>query len=375
MLCTMIETRSSSALAWGRTLTACILLVAGLCLSACSLDGSMDKSRRSGEPGPSGDTGGAAGSEDDADSGTPSAPTGPAVFDGDPEQLGGMQVIHDKDGLTIPNPGLADINAGLFVPSTDGQNMASGKKLPLLIVHPGFGAQWRMHTEFCEHLASWGYLVIAINHSGLGQDHMLNAQQTLATIDWAKSEASGLKDAADTARVATIGHSMGGKIALLSAYLDAGAHIKVIIGWDPVTQGGPMMNDDPTAVLPDKIKELGQPYLIFGAAGGSCSPEGGNAQAIFDAAHGNTEFLHFPMANHMDWVDLEQSDTVGGIGGVVCGGQSGVPMDVHRITKRTQVAWLKRHLEGLKVSEAYFDPDGPILQPDIARGLITVSVK
>lgn len=365
-----------------------IWLLAGLCLSACSvtddLSGTMDPATASMDPSnePSGgdanDDGasGSSGQNDATDSGTPSDPSlEEQPFEGDPEQPGDLEVIHDEAGLTIPNPGGADINAGLFVPSADGQTQLSGQKVPLLIVHPGFGAQWGMYTELGAHLASWGYVVVAINHAGFGQDHMLNAEQTLATIAWAESAESGLKDLADTSRVATIGHSMGGKIALLSAYLDAGAHVKAIIGWDPVTAGGPMMANDPTAVLPDKIKELEQPYLIFGAAPGSCSPEGGNAQAIFEAADGPTEFLYLPEANHMDWVDLSQSNTVGGIGGAFCGGQSGVPMDVHRITMRTQVAFLKRHLDGLTVDDAYFDPKGALLAPDVASGLLTVSVK
>ena len=136
-----------------------------------------------------------------------------------------------------------------------------------------------------------------------------------------------------------------------------------------------MATDDPSAVLPDKIKQLDQPYLMFGAAPGNCSPEGGNAQAIFEAADGKTQLIDFPKANHMDWVDLAQSGTIGGFGGSFCGGQSGVPEDVHRITMRTQVAWLKRHLEGLQVDEAFFDPKGSMLGADVASGLCIISLR
>jgi pimeloyl-ACP methyl ester carboxylesterase len=228
---------------------------------------------------------------------------------------------------------------------------------------PGFGAGYTMYVDYTKHLVSWGYAVIGINFPSSGPldypAHDRNAQEVSITIDFADTDKSPLKGKVDMAKIAVAGHSKGGKMAFYAAALDP--RIQVVMAMDPQNTGGApcftMMGQChlfPVAPNPkhgDKglMDYVGAASLIFIAPPDALiTPEEQfNAHYFYDGLHSNTLGMHMN-AGHIAWLTSAR---------------------IKKITKRTMVAWLKKHFENANDMDRYFT--GDLIQDDIDDNVVT----
>ncbi len=297
-----------------------------------------------------------AGPRPDAD---PAAPDSGPPFTGDPAADGPFQVY--EQGVTIPGP-LGNITATVYAPSHDGATVATADgPFPLVVVMHGFTASHPVYAPFSRHFATWGFLAVGIDFTDDG-DHEDDAREAMAAIDWATAPGTLVGAAVDPTRIATAGHSLGGKIAFFAAVLDP--RVRVVIGWDPVDSGGPPCFIDPNAcqqwsIAPNSyagdtgmMDGLHVATLIFGAPVGAFNPEEHHAKRFWEGTTSPGLFVLFPSGDHLRW-------------------PSGDPEQ--RVTKRTQVAWLLQYFNGMSDLEPYFE--GAVMQADVLTGKVAVVAK
>lgn len=290
----------------------------------------------------------------------------------DPLEMPGPFDIYTAQELQVANPEAPDepISARIYAPSEDGGQSIRDALLELVILMPGFGATYEMYGIYARHLASHGSLVIGMDFilpTGFDGRHDYLARQTTYVIDFALDSGGPLGGHVDGAKIATAGHSLGGKIAFYAAALDP--RITVVMALDPSNGGGPPCFISPVwcnayPVAPNT--ETGEPGLlgsvnaasfIMRAAPDAFNPDAqSNAEHFFRGIDGQGTYgvtspaLYFDLggAGHASWLFL---------------GNPNVP----RITKRTMVAWLSTHFRG-EAMDGYFT--GEIVQRDIDAGSV-----
>lgn len=282
----------------------------------------------------------------------PAAPSSARPFTGDPGEKGQFQVVRKALSLTGP---AGPLRATLFSP----KGYAGGKQHLVIVLH-GFGVNHNFYDDYSSHLASQGFIALGLDFSDAAK-HEQNALEVVAAIDWAFSPASGLAGTLHP-RVATAGHSLGGKIAFYAATLDQ--RIGTVIGWDPVDSGGPPCFIDkdqcnqwsvaPHSFDGDKgmMDQIRVRVLIFAAPVSMFNPEEHHARRFWEGAAVGSLYVYFPGGSHMNWP----------------GGRLEAP-----ITKRIHTAWLLHHLAGRTGLDPFLD--GDVLAKDIAAGSIEVQRK
>jgi hypothetical protein len=295
--------------------------------------------------------------EPDAD---PGAPDAGVPFEGDPGADGPFAVYEQK--VIVPFTA-ADVVATLYAPSKDGGATVATADGPfaLVIVMHGFTTSHTAYAALSRHLATWGFVAVGIDFGDDG-DHMRDALEAKATIDWALGPGTAVSGAVDGARIATAGHSLGGKIAFFTAVLDP--RVRAVIGWDPVDAGGPPCFIDPNAcnkwsIAPNSFAgDVGMMHnlqvatLVFAAPPGAFNPEEHNAKRFWEGTKAPGLWVLFPGGDHLRWPNGDPEQ---------------------RISKRTGVAWLMHHLNGRSGLDPYFD--GAVMQIDVVAGKVAVARK
>ena len=326
-----------------------LVLLTCLCLTASSAacggnaddDGGLDV-----DAGDS-DTDGGVGSGADA---MPAVDATPPFF-GDPAEPGPYSV-HAEDEVTAT---VDTVEAAITVcsPSDDGGATVAAGRFPAIVVSPGFQLPRTQYRSMCDHLASWGYVVLLQDYPRGGSifnppNHQTLAEDVGLLLDWALSPASGLAEHIDASLLAVAGHSLGGKVSILAAILDS--RIKAVIGWDPVDANPPIGNGSPS-VTPELMDGLTVPMALLGetldsqGTFQSCAPAADNYQQYFDHACQAPEVLEVTVdgADHMDWIDDRGSC---GFTCNVC--QNGATEDSYtrELTRRVTVGFLEVQLRG-----------------------------
>ena len=302
-------------------------------------------------------TSGTSSGADAADATDPDAPdtTVPPL----PEpQDPGPDTSATQGDVTLDDRGfLPDLKGTVCVP-TDG----FGAPHPLVVISPGFGMGREQYTSYCEHLASWGFVAVVQTYQGI--THTDYADSVGDIIDWALDPNSGLDIDAD--KIATAGHSLGGKVSILAAIRDA--RIKAVVGWDPVDSNLP-------SVAPDQMGDFGVPLAMLGETldataafppTPACAPADNNYDAYFTAASSRPILAYTVLeADHMDWVDDPTCFLCG-----ACRPGEANHLEVKALTRRTTVAFLRRHLLGDTNMDTYLT--GPEALADEAAGVWTI---
>ncbi len=285
----------------------------------------------------------------DPDGGTnlDAAPTPDGAAARDPAMAGTYRALVTAS-VTIP-VAAGTIAGTVCAPSTDGTTPAPGP-FPLVVVSPGFQLARSQYRFYCEHLATWGYVVITRDYASSG-NHQAKAAEVGRVIDWAIGSASGLAARVDATRIGVAGHSLGGKVSINAAILDA--RVRAVVGWDPVDALPPFGNDGSTSVTPELMAGLTVPLALLGettdASGGlggmSCAPAADNYTRFYDAACQTPTALEVTItaADHMDWIGDRASC---GLACLACQSGQTPETTVHAITLRVTTAWFERHLRG-----------------------------
>lgn len=282
------------------------------------------------EPGVDAPPGGSDGSLTvDAMPGTDASVTGDPALDGPATTT----------STTVSIPGALSgrtLSSTVITPSTPGPH-------PLVVISPGFQMARTQYTSYAKHLATWGFVAILTDYaeSGFSIDHQRIANDVPAVITWALAQQNL---AIDPAKIATAGHSLGGKVSILAASGDA--RIRAVVAWDPVDSNAP-------SVAPEKMGAMTAAIAVIGettnATGGfmPCAPAADNFTQFYAAAPSPALKATVAGADHMDWVDDPSCFACG-----LCGAGSAPPDRARTATKRLDVAWLRKHL----LADAAMDP-------------------
>ncbi|MCE9578266.1 MAG: hypothetical protein K8W52_34385 [Deltaproteobacteria bacterium] len=302
----------------------------------------------------------------DADPTAPDAKPTPDAAPGSPDAMVssadpgtmGSYAVNVTDNVKIPTA-KGDETSTIYQPSTDGGATAAAGPFPLLVVSTGFQIGRANYALTCKHIASWGYVVLIHDYaSGNHQDH---AAGVSSILDWALGASSGISGHIQADKIATAGHSMGGKVSILSGVLDT--RIKAVIGWDPV-DALPPIADGSYSVTPEKMGMLTVPFAVLGETtdstggfGGACAPAADNFHQFFVGACNVPSALEVTIdkSDHTQWVDSRSSC---GLACLVCGTGATPPATTLQITRRVTVAWLEKYLRGATTMDAWLAAPG-----------------
>jgi len=244
------------------------------------------------------------------------------------------------------------LQATVFTPSTTGVR-------PLVVISPGFQMARAQYTSYARHLATWGFVVVLTDYAGgsLFPNHTTLATDVPEVIDWALAQ-SAL--AVEPTQIALAGHSLGGKISVYAASLDP--RVKAVVAWDPVDANSPSVAPEQMASLTAALAVVGE--TTNGSGGGMpCAPTAENFQAFYAASPSPALAVTVVDADHMDWVD----DPSCGVCGFCSPGAA--PADRARVvTRRVDVAWLRRHLLGDLTMDTWLDAP-----PELASSAVSIA--
>ena len=250
-----------------------------------------------GGAGVAGSTGGAAGSVGGA-----AGSTGGAAGSGqlwDPAQPGPF-AVENVDATVYASAAGTSFTTRCFVPVGPGA-------FPLVTVAHGFQLPGSQYYTSAIHLAAFGFVVCVPDYPAgmISPNHAKNAQEIVATIDWALSSASPIAAKVDGDHIGATGHSLGGKVSVLAASIDA--RIVAVLGLDPV-DSATMCNPTDCPDASDRLP-LAIPTGFLGettdASGGfqPCAPSADNFETFYASASSPSIKVHIDGANHMSFLD------------------------------------------------------------------------
>lgn len=262
---------------------------------------------------------------------------------------------HDTATTTVER-GNRDIPATVYMP----RDVPRGP-LPVVVFIPGFQLDSARYRRTLERIATHGFVVVRCDPPDplTSVDHREMAADVSAVLDWVLGATSPAAGIADPARVALAGHSLGGKVATMTAFRDA--RVGALLGIDPVNGGGPTgYADSRPDIVPDEVAPLAIPVGFLGqTTNGSgsglspaCAPFDQNFQTFYEAATSAPWAAEwdFQGADHQDFVDTEECDWLCRL---ACAQGEADPVAVVAGTRTLAVAFLRRHLAGETAMDAW----------------------
>lgn len=230
--------------------------------------------------------------------------------------------------------------------------LASGERAPLVVFKHGYQLSSANYAMLLQRIASHGFFVIGVNTSSsfIGGPTNIDERDAMThAIDWALATAP-YASSVDGAHVAVVGHSRGGKVAVLAAAADARVTAALLL--DPVNGCGPGMGFSatcPDATSATQAGALAIPVGVMGetndGSGGfmPCAPTAQNYHTIFaglDAASWAVEWT-FTDAVHMTF-----TDDGGGTFGSFCAMEPSNVAALRDAIRTMSVAFARYHLRG-----------------------------
>jgi len=242
---------------------------------------------------------------------------------------------------------------------------------PLIVFGPGFALPMGLYFGYAEHLASYGYIVVLRDNYVIS--HLALAQTTSAIIDWVAGQAdqpgSLFYSKVDLTRIGTSGHSMGGKISLLTAYYDKRVTASGTI--DPVDTS-PIHSPAYPSVTPELMPDIHIPTLLMGSSdGGLCAPQSDNYHQFFLYANAPSIEITIEKSGHLTFCDLP--DALIDAASIVCPTGGGNFEQIRMLANRYLAAFYKVVFDGETAYGYYLAGGG--MQKDVADGLVETEKK
>lgn len=295
------------------------------------------------DPGPAGSDGG----KDAATDGTTGSDANKGGT-GDPEADGPYAFAEKDATATIAATG--DVVAIHAVYPT------GAGPFPVVVIGHGFQLPPSQYYGYAKRLASFGYVAMTVDFptNPLGNDNPRQAKDMLGGIGWAKADAT-LGSKVDENNAGMTGHSLGGKVALLAATMDA--RVKAAFVLDPVDGGGPTGCTAPAcANVAGMMSGLGIPTGFLGettdATGAfqACAPAASNFTTFHAAAKTPSLQVTALGANHMSFLDDVSSC---GLTCSFCNAATASNTDVTTMARAFMTAFFERHLRGNAAYDTY----------------------
>jgi dienelactone hydrolase len=241
---------------------------------------------------------------------------------------------------------------------------------PVVFIAHGFNLEPPRYYAYADRLGSFCFVACTVGYSDLANQSQDPAAVT-AAFDWVLAEAS-LADKVDPDRAGTMGHSRGGKAAVLAAVQDT--RFKAVLGLDPVNSCPPLSSNCPNAL--DAIGALAVPTTFLGETldsqgiGQACAPAADNYQKFFQGAQSPSLEVTVNGANHMSFVaDLDSCLACG-----LCKQATADHQAVLDLSLSYSVSFFQRWLRDLASYDDYLTGDAA-QQRYVQTGLATLQSK
>jgi chlorophyllase len=263
---------------------------------------------------------------------------------------------------------------------------ADAGSFPVVVFHHGFQLGTELYASYGGHWASWGYVVVMPQMPGGlvgGPTHLELKQYLVALLDWIEATGAAvdgpLAGKADVTRIALAGHSLGGKISLLTATDDP--RPLAVFGVDPVDASGspfPVSEVDYPSVTPELMGLITVPLGLLGETTNAtcsgigcqaCAPAADNFQQYYQFATSPAQQLEILGASHMSFLD----DPNCGLTCSVCPAGSDDPATTRRLTRRYMTAFFNVVLKQEGAYRSYLT--GPAMAADVAAALTVTESK
>ena len=293
-------------------------------------------------------------------------------------------------------------------------------RFPVIVFSHGFSLNPEWYLDLVEHLASWGFVVLAPQHTesdwktDVVASTVTRPLDVSATLDFAAD--GPLSDVLDTERVGVVGHSYGGYTALAVAggqfdltalgqrcktvtdpfvasffcdpFLAGGAELADLLGLREVPVGlWPSFVDDRVDVIvpiagdaylfgDTGLARIEVPALMVGGTADTGTPWDWGADQAFDAVSspwrglvglaGGEHMLPATSCDNMPWTVKLPED----FAALLCSDPVWSKEDAHAIINHVTTAFLLDQLSGDERAAAALDPDlfdDPTVQVVVAR--------
>ena len=284
-----------------------------------------------------------------ADGATDAASTADAAAVADPN-ADGPYPYAEKDATTLV--AATGDNVALHVAYPTGAG-----SFPVVLLGHGFQLPPSQYYGYLKRLASFGYVALTVDYPAAfsGPNNPNEAKDLIAGIDWAKADTTFGANV-DGTIVGTTGHSLGGKVALLAATLDA--RVKASIALDPVDGGGGPSGCTPPAcvTVANLLPSLHVPTGFLGEttdATGSfqaCAPAASNYTTFYAKANAPSLQVTVTGANHVSFLD---DVSTCGTTCSFCKAATAPNAQVNGTARAFVVAFFERYLRGNSAYDAY----------------------
>lgn len=225
---------------------------------------------------------------------------------------------------------------------------------PVILVAHGFQLPAAQYKGYVKRLASFGYVALTADFPAgfVGINNVENAKDLLGGLDWAATKAE-LTGKADVNKAGATGHSLGGKVSIIAASMDA--RIKATITLDPVDGAmscTPQNCPDASSLVPALTIPTGFLGETTDSAGGfqPCAPAADNFTTFYAGAKSPSLAVTVTGANHMSFLD-----DVASCGFICsfCNMATAPNAQVNSLAKAYVVAFYERHLRGDLAYDTY----------------------